>query len=58
MKKKERENTEAERIAERYRELSDQQLLYLHSEVMSPNADTKYKKAYNIVLKEKGLKQG
>jgi|GEM_PF-6950043 len=56
MNKKEKENAEIERLAGIYRTKSDEQLLYLHEDVMSPHADKNYKKAYNTVLKERGLK--
>jgi len=42
-------------LADYYRNLSDEELLKI-SHGYSPNWDIKYKKALNVVLKERGLK--
>ena len=56
MSKKERENELIEKSVERFRKLSDKSLLYLYNDFKSPDCRIEIKKAYNVVLRERGLK--
>lgn len=55
MSKRENEFKMIADLADNYRKMSDDQLLKI-SHGYSVNWDVKYKKALNIVLKERGLK--
>lgn len=55
MNKREKEFKMIADLADHYRKMSDHQLLKI-SQGYSFNWDAKYKKALNIVLKERGLK--
>jgi hypothetical protein len=56
MTKKENEFKMIEGLADTYSKLSDQELLKI-SQGYSPYWDIKFKKALNVVLKERGLKK-
>jgi hypothetical protein len=51
--KKQTDNNKIQEMAERLRKCSDEKLIYLYTTVCSTNEG---KQAYNIVLKERGLK--
>jgi len=55
MARKEKENEMVEKLAEKFRQLSDDKLILNHS-MISPNCRIEIKKAYKIVLIERGLK--
>ena len=55
MSKRENEFKMVADLVDRYRQMSDDQLLKI-TDGYSFNWDVKYKKALNIVLKERGLK--
>jgi hypothetical protein len=56
MSKRENELKMVANIADHYRKWSDEKLLRIIKERQSFHTDIKYKKALNIVLKERGLK--
>ena len=55
MSKKQNELKKVEELVQYYRKRSDQDLLGLYS-IISRNARKEIKQAYNIVLRERGLK--